>query len=144
MLYYLGHTQFAHVEEIEVMSWWPFLQTYNEKVQTATVLHPLKYSQLQRMGQNGGIFFYNKLVMYSLADLYIFRSSLFTDFSSTFDFSFGQFFFFQKFWSKSSIYIRYIIFLLNFLFKFQFDYKKLLIIIFLFFFCLPVWLNCNQ
>lgn len=37
MLYYLGHTQFAHVEEIEVMSWWPFLQTYNEKVQTATV-----------------------------------------------------------------------------------------------------------
>lgn len=75
------------------------------------------------MGQNGGIFFffYNKLVMYSLADLYIFRSSLFTDFSSTFDFSFGQFFFFQKFWSKSSIYIRYIIFLLNFLFKFQFD-----------------------
>lgn len=57
------------------------------------------------MGQNGGIFFYNKLVMYSLADLYIFRSSLFTDFSLTFDFSF---------WSKGRIYIWYIIFLLNF------------------------------
>lgn len=70
-------------------------------------------------------FFYNKLVMYSLADLYIFRSSLFTDFSSTFDFSFGQFFFFKNFGQKVVyIYIRYIIFLLNFLLKFQFDYKK--------------------
>lgn len=59
-------------------------------------------------------FFYNKLVMYSLADLYIFRSSLFTDFSLTFDFSF---------WSKSR-YFGISFFLLNFLFKFQFDYKK--------------------
>lgn len=53
-------------------------------------------------------FFYNKLVMYSLADLYIFRSSLFTDFSLTFDFSF---------WSKSryfGISFFYSIFFLNF------------------------------
>lgn len=69
-------------------------------------------------------FFYNKLVMYSLADLYIFRSSLFTDFSSTFDFSFGQFFFFKNFGQKVVYILGISFFLLNFLFKFQFDYKK--------------------
>lgn len=66
------------------------------------------------MGQNGGIFFYSKLVMYSLADLFIFRSSLFTDFSLTFDFSFGQFFFFKNFGQKVG-YI-YIIFFTQFSF----------------------------
>lgn len=66
-------------------------------------------------------FFYNKLVMYSLADLYIFRSSLFTDFSSTFDFSFGQFFFFKNFGQKVGYIFGISFFLLNFPFKFQFD-----------------------
>lgn len=63
------------------------------------------FADIQRKGTNSNSasssengtkwwnFFYNKLVMYSLADLYIFLSSLFTDFSLTFDFSFGQFFF---------------------------------------------------
>lgn len=73
------------------------------------------------MGQNGGIFFYSKLVMYSLADLYIFRSSLFTDFSLTFDFSFGQFFFFKNFGQKVGYIFGISFFLLNFPFKFQFD-----------------------
>lgn len=71
------------------------------------------------MGQNGGFFFYNKLVMYSLADLYIFLSILFTDFSLTFDFSFGQFFFFFKNFGQKVVYILgisffYSIFFLNF------------------------------
>lgn len=63
-------------------------------------------------------FFYNKLVMYSLADLYIFRSSLFTDFSLTFDFSFGQFFFLKNLGQKVGyifgISFFYSIFFLNF------------------------------
>lgn len=61
-------------------------------------------------------FFYNKLVMYSLADLYIFRSSLFTDFSSTFDFSFGQFFFFFKNFGQKVVYILGISFFTQFSF----------------------------
>lgn len=31
MLYYLGHTQFAHVEEMESMSWWPFFTDIQRK-----------------------------------------------------------------------------------------------------------------
>lgn len=64
-------------------------------------------------------FFYNKLVMYSLADLYIFRSSLFTDFSLTFDFSFGQYFFFKTFGQKVGYIFGISYFYSIFLFKFD-------------------------